>query len=136
VNHVTVGRGSTREDEAMTTLRVSCRSAVLLALWSWASGAPAQGACSDAQAKEAAAAHAAVKAFCAANRLGCDYSARPPSPLNANERDDGALAWVVMASQIHSLDAQGKPRFMPEGAMFAHVSKTCAVTKLLGHGLE
>lgn len=89
-------------------------------------------ACSEADAKKQTAAHAEISAFCARSKRGCDFAARPPSPLNANEKKDASLAWVVTASQIHSFDEQGRPRFMPEGFMFARVSKACTVTAVTG----
>lgn len=89
-------------------------------------------ACDENQAKKAAASNAEIMAFCANNKLGCDFKARPPSPLNADEKKDAALAWVVTANKIHSFDDKGQPRFMPEGAMFVRVDKTCAVTSTNG----
>jgi hypothetical protein len=89
--------------------------------------------CDEAAAKKAAAAHAKVAAFCANNKLGCDVAARPPSPLNRDEKEDAKLQWVVTASQVHSRDDAGRPRFMPEGAVFARVNKDCAVARVIGH---
>jgi len=88
-------------------------------------------ACSEDDAKKQTAAHAEVKSFCAVKN-GCDFKARKPSPLNADEKKDTTLAWVVTASQIHSYDEQGRPRFMPEGAIFTHVNKQCVVTEVIG----
>jgi hypothetical protein len=65
---------------------------------------------------------------------GCSFEARPPSPLNADEKTDRALAWVVSASIIHSFDDRGQPLFMPEGAAFASVSNGCRIMKALGPG--
>lgn len=89
-------------------------------------------ACGEDDAKKQTAAHAEISAFCARSKHGCDFKARPPSPLNADEKKNASLAWVVTANQIHSFDEQGRPRFMPEGAMFTRVSKACTVTSVIG----
>ncbi len=90
--------------------------------------------CTEDAAKKQAAADPQVRAHCAGSKLGCDFSARAPSPLNADEKSDAELAWVVTANQIHSFDEQKRPRFMPEGAVFARVSRACVVTRVIGHG--
>jgi len=69
--------------------------------------------------------------FCSSSH-GCDFKARPPSPLNADERDDKNLAWVVTASVIGGYDSKGQPQFMPEGAAFALVSTECKIENTLG----
>jgi hypothetical protein len=93
----------------------------------------AAASCSEDDAKTQAAADEQVRAHCAGATLGCDFAARPPSPLNADEKNDRELAWVVTANQIHSFDEQKRPRFMPEGAVFARVSRACVVTRVIGH---
>lgn len=70
--------------------------------------------------------------FCHSSHDGCDFKARPPSPLNADERNDKNLAWVVTASIIGGYDSNGQPQFMPEGAAFALVSKDCKIESTLG----
>ena len=65
---------------------------------------------------------------------GCDFTAREPSPLNADEIADSELAWIINASIIHSFDDDGRPTFMPEGAMFIKLSPQCKVKSLLTYG--
>ncbi len=62
---------------------------------------------------------------------GCHFTARKPSPLNADEISDTELAWIINASIIHSYDDEGRPMFMPEGAMFIKLSQQCKVKSLL-----
>ncbi len=62
---------------------------------------------------------------------GCHFTAREPSPLNASEIADTELAWIINASIIHSFDDDGRPIFMPEGAMFIRLTQQCMVRSLL-----
>lgn len=65
---------------------------------------------------------------------GCHFTAREPSPLNADEIADTELAWIINSSIIHSFDDEGRPVFMPEGAMFIKLSQQCKVKSLLKYG--
>jgi hypothetical protein len=116
-------------DRGMVAFRCLAVVAVTLAPLS----ALAAEECLERRAIEATAAHPEISAFCARSKHGCDFKARPPSPLNADEKADASLRWVVIASQIHSFDEQGKPRFMPEGAMFTRVIAGCVVRDVIGH---
>jgi len=91
--------------------------------------------CSESAAISAAKNIDVVSRFCArevnGKANGCHFTAREPSPLNADEIADTALAWVVNASIIHSFDDDGRPIFMPEGAMFIEISRQCKIKRLL-----
>lgn len=89
-------------------------------------------ACNAEWAMKAASEHPRIADFCKKVEQGCDYKARQV-PMDEYQPD---RIFVVTASQIHSRDEQGNPRFMPEGAIFAHISEECKVTKVLGHGIE
>ena len=96
---------------------------------------PQGSGCSETEAIAAAQAHPAVVKWCSATPNGvghgCSFRARRPSRLNANERDEVDLAWVISASVIHSFDEAGRPRFMPEGTIFAYVSEACKVASII-----
>jgi hypothetical protein len=79
-------------------------------------------ACSSAHSE--AAARQASLSYCATVKDGCDFEARAP---------DASGLRVVKVSLIHSRDAQGRPRFMPEGARFADVTPACQVARFWGH---
>jgi hypothetical protein len=96
-----------------------------------APGAQAAPGCTQEQAVSAVRADGAFKLFCSGGH-GCDFTARAPSPLNADEKNDANLVWVVKASVIHSYSDKGQPLFMPEGAGFAFVSAACGITKTVG----
>ena len=98
--------------------------------------APAPAACTEENAIAAVQSDSAFKYFCSGRvngvGNGCSFKARPPSPLNVDEKNDKDLAWVVNASIIHSFDDKGQPRFMPEGTAFGFVSKDCRIMKTVG----
>lgn len=90
-------------------------------------------ACTEDQAIAVAKADEDVAAFCAAKQYhGCDYKVR----AQPQDETDRQALWLVTASVIHSFDDKGEPRFMPEGAIFAHVSQSCRVTRVLSHGMD
>jgi len=89
--------------------------------------------CTAQQAIAVAKTDADIVKFCAgAQYHGCDFKARP----QPQDETDSDAQWLVTASIIHSFDDKGTPRFMPEGAIFAHVSADCRVTRVLGHGMD
>lgn len=96
----------------------------------------APAACTESAAIATARRNPEIAEFCAApvngERHGCSFTARRPSGLNADEKSDAGLAWIVAARAIHSFDDQGQPRFMPEGTFFAHISAACAVKATMG----
>src|ERR1035437_9308549 len=98
--------------------------------------APASADCPENSAIAVVNSDTAFKNFCSGpvngTSLGCSFKARPPSQLNADEKNDRELAWVVNASIIHSFDDKGQPLFMPEGAAFAFISKDCKITRTMG----
>jgi hypothetical protein len=86
--------------------------------------------CSAVRAIEVA--RAATAEYChAAPQRTCAFTAR--APVAGAGEDDPELRWVIKASQIHSYDQQHRPRFMPEGARFVHVSNRCEVMGTRGH---
>lgn len=96
---------------------------------------PAQAtsvACEANGAVKSASEHPRIVDFCKRVELGCDFKAQHP----VTDEYNPDRTWVVTASQIHSRDEQGQPRFMPEGALFADVSQECKVTKVFGHGID
>jgi hypothetical protein len=99
-------------------------------------GVTPSGGCSEQNAIAAVQSDPIVANFCVQKvnelRHGCNFKARPPSPLNVNEKNDSRLAWIIIASLIHSFDKKGQPQFAPEGAAVIKVSKACAVTERLG----
>ncbi len=92
--------------------------------------------CPENKAIAIARSNPAIARFCVqkvhGESHGCIFSARTFSPIYAEDKTPTSLAWVVKASIIHSYDAKGVPQFMPEGAVFADISKTCQLVETMG----
>ena len=71
-----------------------------------------------------------LKKYCGRHH-GCHFIVR-----KRDTDSDPKRLWLVTASLIHSFDGNGKPRFMPEGAVFLSVSKACKATYVRSHGGE
>jgi hypothetical protein len=109
------------------------RFLLLFLLLATAPAAADKISCTEQQAIAVAKADADIVEFCAgAQYHGCDFKVRP----QLQDETDSDAQWLVTASIIHSFDDKGAPRFMPEGAIFAHVSADCRVTRVLSHGMD
>lgn len=84
--------------------------------------------CTSTQAIESAKTVEDVKTFCTSAptgvSYGCDFKARD---IVETDQYKNKSKWMVTASIIHSYSEAGAPRFMPEGAMFVYIGKSCDI---------